>query len=505
MKQLLPLFLMSCALLPGAVNAQTGSLDKTFGKNGIYGADLGGDLRDIAALPDGKIIGVGGNPKFTIARFLSNGSIDATFGDTGKTHTLFGAKCGANAVAVQADGKIVVAGYTSTTTANSGDFDIMAVRYNADGSLDTTFATNGIFTSGKSSNDTASAIDIQPDGKIILAGQVLVGQPALIRLLPDGTPDTTFNKTGYVSVSTPRYGELLAVKVLTDGTILGAGRYNDTPVIFKFNTDGSLVTTFGNGGMVTVPNVAGVSLIYNFVVLNNGDFIVAGGNMATSKYTSFLSKFSGNGTLVTTFGANGLVVQDGGGNIVTQAKDIAVSGNKIIVGYAYGPATNYDFEVSRYDLDGVPDTDFGTKGNVIFNLGSATQHDYLNAIAIQPDGKIIAGGYGASGDFSLARLFATDEDTAGTVGFTASQNKFNVYPNPVAANSKLLIDLNTSENLTLKLYDVKGVLITTVFEDKAFASGKTEVDLGLSNLANGIYFLNVMSANKQATTIKIVK
>jgi len=123
---------------------------------------------------------------------------------------------------------------------------------------------------------------------------------------------------------------------------------------------------------------------------------------------------------------------------------------------------------------------------------------------IQPDDKIIVGGSSSAGGFSVARLMPVGI-IAGTDNFTEARNKFIVYPNPVVQNSKLLVDLKEGGAVTLKLYDVKGALMATLAENKIFPAGKTEVSLGMDNLAKGVYFLNITHINGKGTTIRVVK
>ena len=171
--------------------------------------------------------------------------------------------------------------------------------------------------------------------------------------------------------------------------------------------------------------------------------------------------------------------------------------------YTAGLTNNYDFSVSAYDLNGVPDTTFATNGTNTFYFYNGTS-DYPDSMVVQPDGKIIVGGNGGQG-FSLARLMPAQAAAAGTENFAANKNKFMVYPNPVISGSKVLVDLVADTQVSLKLYDVKGVLVGLPADEKLFVAGKTEVDLNMDHLANGVYFLNITGAGKQNSIIKIVK
>ena len=489
--------------------AQAGSLDPTFGNMGRAVTTLGNDLYDIALQEDGKIVAAGiGNVLFTeafgIARYLNNGLPDTDFGIGGKVSTLIGAKCGASAVALQADGKIVVEGYTSDTVGNSGNFDFMIVRYNTDGSLDTSFNLTGIVTIPLPGGDLASVVQIQSDGKILVGG-AKSGDFALIRLLADGAIDPGFNPTGYIGLDASWYGGITAMKVLTDDSVIVVGRIRNIINIAKYTSNGVLDETFGNAGQVVLNAIEGITYIPGMVILENGDFILAGGlyTEQSGKYNGLLVKLSANGSLVESFGANGVLINDVGTGLSCQARDVAVSRNKLVVAYSSGRTSNYDYNVTAYDIDGVPDLTFGNQGSTIFDFGSQT-HDYLHTMIIQPDDKIIVGGSSSAGGFSVARLMPVGI-IAGTDNFTEARNKFIVYPNPVVQNSKLLVDLKEGGAVTLKLYDVKGALMATLAENKIFPAGKTEVSLGMDNLAKGVYFLNITHINGKGTTIRVVK
>jgi len=507
MKKTLLLFSASLYFVTQFANAQAGAFDTSFGINGMAKV-LPGNLWNINLQPDGKIVSVGqlavgtGPDRFIVTRCLADGSPDTDFGTNGQKATLVGAKSGAFGGIVQPDGKIIAVGYTSTTTDNFGDFDIIAARYTTTGDLDTTFGVNGIFSFPREGGDGANAVDLQADGKIVIAGKA-GGNVIIIRLMPNGSLDTSFNQTGYVITNTAGYGEMFAVKVLTDGSILAAGRNGNDAIVYKYNSDGSAFQGFGTAGKVTVPNMTGITLIYNFAVISNDDFIVVGGNMGTSKYNSFMAKFTAQGVLVTGFGTSGLLIEDGGAGISSQARDIAVSNNKIIVGHGYGPASNYDFKVSRYDLNGVPDVTFGTNGNVIFNLGSANIHDYLKEVKVQPDGKIVIGGRGFNGGFTLVRLLQ-EEQELGLGAVALNKNNIKVFPNPITQNSKLEFTLNSDVAVTVDLFDVKGAFVKTLLKDKRVIAGTTATDVQLPELEHGVYFLKI-TGNGISKTLKVIK
>lgn len=181
------------------------------------------------------------------------GSLDSSFGTSGKVTTAFaGGEDYARALAIQADGKIVICGEANT----GGGDDFALARYNADGSLDTGFGTGGkVTTAFAGSLDWARAIAIQPDGRIVVAGHSGSGNSsddfALARYLTDGSLDTSFSSDGKVTVNMGVGDNGLAIALQSDGKIVVAGSANTggTAAIARFNTDGSLDNSFSGDGM----------------------------------------------------------------------------------------------------------------------------------------------------------------------------------------------------------------------------------------------------------------
>jgi len=191
-----------------------GSLDNSFSGDGKQGTDFDGDSDDgsgVAVQADGKIVVAGSSGgDFALARYNTDGALDTSFSGDGKQTTDFAARDdGGAAVALQGDGKIVVSGGSGEPFAGNGDFAL--ARYNADGSLDTSFAGDGKQTTDfDGGHDSGAAMALQGDGKIVVAGGSLAGGSvfALARYEGgDGPPDTTITSgpTGTTTDSTPTF------------------------------------------------------------------------------------------------------------------------------------------------------------------------------------------------------------------------------------------------------------------------------------------------------------
>ncbi|HKB73746.1 MAG TPA: hypothetical protein VKC82_05680, partial [Burkholderiales bacterium] len=321
------------------------------------------------------------------------------------------------AVAVQADGKIVVAG--TILAANFSGKGIVLLRYNADGTLDTSFGTpgTGIVTKtiGTGSDTAAAALALQPavlptDVKIIVAGHALTNTKTdivLLRYNLDGTPDATFGGTGLVTTALSSDAAALAIQVQpADGKIVAAGsvgKFSDSSmdaVLLRYNnTDGALDATFGVGGIVQTDIGTGNNFANSIVLQPDGNIVVAGhANVNFSLDTSdvALLRYSAAGALETTFGEtgqNGKVVTSLGG--FDNAFSIALQPDlKIVVSGNTGSAGSVtSVAVLRYNPDGKIDTTFGTGGLVTTSATGPSTIASGNAVLVQADGSIVVAGY----------------------------------------------------------------------------------------------------------------
>ncbi|MEV6050381.1 calcium-binding protein [Streptomyces sp. NPDC052107] len=397
---------------PGVALAAPGDLDPTFGTGGKVTTDFSGN-NDFAtaAQADGKIIAVGqsdaggGDFDFALARYNLDGSLDTTFGTGGKVTTNFGGVDGARGVAVQTDGKIVVAGFSNT--------DFAVARYNTDGSLDTTFnGTGAVTTDFGGGEDVAFGVALQADGKIVAAGSTNAFGGldfALARYNLDGSLDTTFGTGGKVVTDFGTGDNDIAngVVVQTDGKIVAAGSgVSGSTLDFalaRYNTDGSLDTTFGTGGLVTTDFGGDNDQALGVALQNDGKIVAAGFTNAGGTNDFALARYNTDGSLDTTFGTGGKVITDFGGTI-DEAFGVAVqTDGKIVAAGITNAGGTFDFALARYNTNGSLDTTFGTGGKVTTNFGGS---DVARGVTLQTDGKIVAAGSSNAGgttDFALAR------------------------------------------------------------------------------------------------------
>ncbi|MEJ7623011.1 MAG: hypothetical protein WKF34_03380 [Pyrinomonadaceae bacterium] len=423
--------------LPILILAAPGDLDLSFGSGGKVVTPIGSSndfAQSVAMQSDGKIVAAGGslnsaNFEFAVVRYNTDGTLDTSFGGTGKVVTVVGSSSFAYAVAIQADGKIVVAG-TSYTSANE---DFTVVRYNADGSLDTSFGGTGkVVTQVGGSCDFASSVAIQADGKIVVAGQSYNGVGdcnagtnfAVVRYNTNGTLDTTFNGTGKVVTPIGNGSSASSVAIQADGRIVAAGYSSSFGATYDFavvryNADGTLDTSFNGTGKVATPIGSSGDFARSVAIQSDGKIVAAGsscngvGNCNTG--TNFaVVRYNPSGTLDTSFNGTGKVVTPiGSGNDYAASAAIQSDGKIVAAGGSRG--TDFDFAVVRYNTNGTLDTSFNGTGRVVTPIGP--NGNRANSVAIQSDGKIVAAGQSNNGlnhDFALVRyLTASNSVTVG--------------------------------------------------------------------------------------------
>lgn len=399
-----------------------GHLDTSFSGDGMVTTPVGSGNDQawaVAVQADGKIVVAGradvdGGSRIALVRYNPDGSLDSSFGTGGKVLTVIGDIADASAVAVQADGKVVVAGGTTT-----GDHsEIALARYKPDGSPDASFGVGGIVTTRVAGTAGASAVALQPDGKIVVAGSAVAAGDAdfyLARYLPDGTLDPMFGAGGAVRTSLGGLDWAGGVAVLPDGRIVVAGASDAGGTAdfaaARYLPDGRLDPTFNGTGTVLTPVGDGEERAYALVVQPDGKIVLAGwrsnsGSTTAAAYDFVLVRYNPDGSLDQTFDFDGKVVTPFGGRFNAAhgwAVALQADGRLVVVGDAIVLTPTFftnGFALARYNPDGSLDRLADGTGRVVTPIG--TGDDVANGMALQPDGKIVAAGW-SSGDFALAR------------------------------------------------------------------------------------------------------
>ncbi|PHR16982.1 MAG: hypothetical protein COA38_21475 [Fluviicola sp.] len=473
--------------------AQIGSLDNTFGTNGKVITTLGTFIdrgNSMAVQDDDKIV-LGGythttytTSDFALIRYNNDGTLDNSFGTGGKVTTPIGNRSQGHSVAIQSDGKILLGGHEN--------WYINLARYNSDGSLDTTFGSGGIVITDVPDHysDVCKSVAIQTDGKILLGGYAASNGPdlrhfVLIRYNSDGSLDTAFGSGGIVVGS---IGECHSMKVQSNGKIVLGGFYDFSFAMERYNSDGTLDSTFGTNGKVITS--IGSSSKGHSMAIQDDDKIVLGGYGYTNGigFVFALARYNTDGTLDNTFGIGGTITTPVGTSSQGNSIFIQNDGKIILAGKSKNGTNIFDFALVRYTTDGTLDTAFGTGGKTVTPIGIS--YSIAESMGIDSNGKIILGGYvyiDSTLHFALTRY--NGDASTGLVEDFLIQGNSKVYPNPF--NASTTIELSTPvDNAELTLFNTYGQLVKQVEN----ISGQ-EIQLSRSNLPSGIYFFKLTENN----------
>lgn len=374
--------------LPGVATAAPGDLDPTFSGDGKVVTDVTGweTVSGTVVQPDGKIVTIGDgyfdetSGDFVLVRYNADGSLDTTFDGDGIVTTDFDINNEeARALALQSDGKIIAVG---GSTSISGNGAWATVRYNTDGSLDTSFGDGGrvVTEIDVDAIETAMAVAVQPNGAIVIGGES-IGNWTLARLTPTGGLDTSFDGDGKLQTD---FGGgccqgVSDLALQSDGRIVAAGYSTNGFTLARYNTNGSLDTGFDGDGKVTTGFGTGARGV---ALQSDGKIVTAG----TAGNSFALARFTAGGAPDPTFDGDGRVTTSfGPGN--AGAADVALQSDGRIVA-----AGSYDgeFALTRYNTSGSLDPGFSGDGRLTTDFGGVSEQ--ATSVALQADGKILAGG-----------------------------------------------------------------------------------------------------------------
>jgi uncharacterized delta-60 repeat protein len=394
--------------------AAAGDLDPSFGTDGRVLVQISTSqerLNSVLVQPDGKIVVGGtqfaaGEGHFLLARFDAGGGLDASFGSGGIVTTVVaGASEGLTNLLQQSDGRIVAVGV-------SGD-DLALVRYQTDGSLDASFGGSGKVVSpiGPGRGVIYDAL-LQPDGKIVVVGGSLDSPTsmALARFNPDGSVDADFGSAGEVLTNVSVFSDFgLSAALQPDGRIIVACNVGAEMAIVRYEADGSLDGSFGSGGIAL-----GGALPYprTLALQADGKIVVGGDGSDGPGGTDFnvkLWRLNADGSPDMSFNGGAVVT-----TVLGPMEDLALSvlvqpsGRILLVGHTTTSAFfSAQFAVVRYTSDGSLDTGFGSDGVATTSIDGFAR-DLASAAVLQPDGKIVVAGehyLPPEGDLAVARYF----------------------------------------------------------------------------------------------------
>ncbi|MFN6379536.1 MAG: T9SS type A sorting domain-containing protein [Flavobacteriales bacterium] len=492
------------------------------------------------------------------------GGLDTDFANEGRYVANFGFQDNLEAVAIQSDGKIIVAG-TALTEMFSGK--LLVTRLNADGSLDNSFAENGVLIVEAYNESYAYEILVLEDNSILIAGasadDMFAFSGYMFKLDETGYIDSSFGEEGEVLTSFIEGDEFIyAAKIDSNGKIVVAGKatnadFNSEPFVARFNADGSVDTSFGENGYATIPVENQDNVFYDLMIDGNDNIIATGHyglpftETGQTNLDVLLVKYNTAGSLDTSFGDEGIVktpiseeyTESGFAIISDSDENIYVSGyttaldfsfEAAVLGYSsngtlrgdFATAGVYtfslnaqnvfndialhentlvmcgtsggfffddrDFLLLRLNLDGSIDNTFGENGYTLTTI--ATAFDDANAMALQSDGKIVLAGRGNMG---------TNNDIAVTRHFNGQNvnveetllGGFSIYPNPISGGDLSIV--SSSERIErCRIFSADGRLVFDQLEPQNALTLRLNID----ELPSGFYSI-IINDN---TTAKLV-
>lgn len=407
-----------------------------------------------------------------VAAQAAPGDLDTTFGGTGTVTTNINGDDSATSVAIQSDGKIVVAGHCSTSAV------ICVARYLSDGGLDSSFNASGtVQTPVNTGRDKALGIVIQVDGKIVVSGacdRPVVGIPSaftvefcVVRYTTAGALDTSFNTTGVVQVAVGINGQDSgnAVALQSDGKIVVAGNCANSAssagdvCIARFTAAGALDTSFNATGSVVTPVGTGLNVAKSLLIQADGKIVVGGGCDSSSAQEFCLLRYNANGLLDTSFNTTGIrLIPMGSGQALGNSLAVQIDGKYVLAGRCSN-GSNLNFCVARVTSTGLLDTTFNTTGKVVTAMGNVI--DIAHKVAIDTDGKIVLAGHcKVLGNFftclaRYTRAGVLDTSFNATGKLIASTNAGSDVQRGMAlqADGKVVVVGNASNNFLISRYE----------------------------------------------------
>jgi uncharacterized delta-60 repeat protein len=400
-----------------------GDLDPTFAGGRVTTDLGGDDIAwALAVQPDGKLVVAGqtciSGCDSVLARYNSDGTLDGAFGSSGLVVTDFGGGDGARAIVMQPDGKLVVAGFNNTGV-NGGNFDFTVARYHGNGLLDTSFGGAGRVTTDFGYHEYGQALVLQANGQVVVAGfRCPDADPCdlvLARYNTDGSLDTGFGTGGRVQTDLGGDDRAQAIALQADGKVVVAGSSCRDPIpscgfaLVRYNLDGSLDTDFGDGGVAVHVGLFGtVDRAAALISQPSGKLVAAGSSCPEFPPCDFaLGRYTLTGLLDSDFGDRSRATTDFGADDAAAALLGQPDGRLVVAGCTGCSCSTCpgqgDFALARYNPNGALDATFGNNGRITTDFGGV--NDAATALAALPDGRLVAAGR-SNGNFALARYLS---------------------------------------------------------------------------------------------------
>ena len=444
---------------------------------------------------------------FAVARYQAGGAPDLSFGNGGEVLITGGRSQYWYYImgALQTDGKIVLS--ASFLNADS-NYDFVLMRLNINGSIDSSFGNSGkVITNIGGRQDIAWFVGIQPDGSIIQAGESTpsrgwgITSVASIRVKPNGVIDSTYGINGIVDSTI--IGSCNAFELLPNGKLLAAG-----DKLLRLNSDGTRDNTFNPSNFPFIRN--SYNIIYSIATQGDGKIIVGFDTLLRVNgqiRNPVIMRLTQDGYVDSTFNQTGHTVTDFDYDAIPLSIVVQPDNKAVVLNYLgfsrFGTITPA-ISIVRYFSDGQIDWAFGGFGYFFLDT-FITSYGYGQAVSLQADGKIIGAGKGRffGRDRFLAVRLTTDLHL-GILDFEAGEVSPLVYPNPIQKQTTLEYELLKTECITIGLYDLQGRLVQAIAPSQSKTKGiYRESILIPSTLAKGTYLIKISNGNN-TTAVRVV-
>ncbi|MNU79834.1 hypothetical protein D3C71_694510 [compost metagenome] len=469
--------------------SQNVSLDNTFGNSGIAITNNSTEINNLTIASDGSIFSTGYHSlgggsdvyRLTLSKHNSNGSLASNFGTNGLVYTEVEYSEFPMEIVLQQDGKILTSGstYLGPTQIGPGDHRSFIVRYHPNGTIDSSFATNGIFVLSYTDSHFNSIL-LQNNGSMLLVGNA-GGQTCIVKLTANGVLDTNYGSGGVKFLGDANYFLVNWGGIsLNDGSILiygyEASDFDNTKVsCAKVDQQGNFVNSFGQGGKVIMDTydsdtIIGTvtELISSAVELPNGKIMLHGYSL-----TGLVIKINANGTPDSGFGSNGILTHNyKSKNMLIQPDGkILLGGNREISEY------NYGFTITRLHTNGTLDLGFNGIGS--FTVDYSPSNDYLQTMKLAHSGNSILVGGSSRDSNSIAHFMHAQIDISQSLSLSENTAEvISAYPNPFT--NELTFSIDGNELSDIKLVDASGRIVSTF---QHIENNKLQLDY----LSNGVY------------------
>lgn len=495
------LFLFPVALFQVyTLNSTPGDLDPEFGTNSVV-IGIGDHIKNVAIQSDDSIVTVGTLngivPKILVARFSSNGAQDNSFNNTGSFILAVGTAARGEDVILQSDGKIITVGSTFQSQNN-----FIVARFTTAGALDTTFNTIGYITTSIGFGAQAHAVGLQSTGDIIAAGTAVLNSPvfAIARYTASGTLDGTFGTSGTTTTGIGINAHLMDIAIQTDDKIVAVGSSFDghttSIAVARYTASGSLDGTFGSGGIVQTV-IGSYTQAESVYIQTDGNIVVSGYTIIDNVQQFVVARYTTTGVLDGTFGSGGLITTAIRNGSRAQALVLQTDGQIIAGGYSFGDRGRIRQTLARYSPTGGLDSSFGSGGVAVAMMLGGCNSDVEDDTRIYSLALQSSGNIISGGFFNqshiVARYFAT-----GGAGYAGPTGIVGCFPAPETPEGSYMFAYST----TTQTLGVANTFQNITFDTTPEISGwKTVGITGFVPNVTGVYEIKYTAEASTSTAL----